>query len=510
MKSRKKQGRALLLISPACLPLIGTGAVSAAIAIVTVPVGNLGNAPDYNPGNGNYYGQVSYAYNVGQYDVTSDQYAAFLNAVAGSDPEGLYNSSMGGLSNGNPGILQSGSSGNYIYSVTAGRGSLPVSDVSYLDTIRFANWIENGQPIGAEGSGTTDTGSYTITTSAINNNTVTRNANAVWAVPTEAEWYKAAYFSPALNNGSGGYYPYPTGATLTPAMANYYYPPPAVGDTTPVGSYPYPTYYNTYDQGGDVFQWTQPTAGNGYTDLRGGAFNSNDPGALHSTEFYTEPLTFTSNNTGFRLAEIGTAPVVTDIRSSAVVMHDPATGAIVMVMSEIQSGYNNGNWNGSTGIISSSAAADTTHLTAVGAIINDTGANTGASTGDALYTSLDGTLTTDGDILLKYTWYGDANLSGAVDGSDYSLIDNGALNHLTGWYNGDFNYDGVVNGSDYTLIDNSFNTQGASLAGEIGNTTAQIAAATAVPEPAMMGVLTLGAIGLLRQRRISGASSHRG
>ena len=72
-----------------------------------------------------------------------------------------------------------------------------------------------------------------------------------------------------------------------------------------------------------------------------------------------------------------------------------------------------------------------------------------------------------GDILVKYTYYGDANLDGKVDASDYSRIDNGYLNHLTGWSNGDFNYDGVINGSDYTLIDNAFNMQGASLAAQI-------------------------------------------
>jgi hypothetical protein len=50
------------------------------------------------------------------------------------------------------------------------------------------------------------------------------------------------------------------------------------------------------------------------------------------------------------------------------------------------------------------------------------------------------------------------------------LVDNAFLNNqnmsnpqLTGWQNGDFNYDGAVNGSDYTLIDNAFNSQGPSL-----------------------------------------------
>jgi parallel beta-helix repeat protein len=55
--------------------------------------------------------------------------------------------------------------------------------------------------------------------------------------------------------------------------------------------------------------------------------------------------------------------------------------------------------------------------------------------------------------------YGDANNDGVVDGSDYSLIDNGFNNHLTGWHNGDFDNNGVIDGSDYTLIDNEFNTQ---------------------------------------------------
>ncbi len=30
------------------------------------------------------------------------------------------------------------------------------------DAARFANWLENGQPTGPEGTGTTETGSYTL------------------------------------------------------------------------------------------------------------------------------------------------------------------------------------------------------------------------------------------------------------------------------------------------------------------------------------------------------------
>jgi hypothetical protein len=106
---------------------------------------------------------------------------------------------------------------------------------------------------------------------------------------------------------------------------------------------------------------------------------------------------------------------------------------------------------------------------------------------------------------VKLTYYGDANLDGKVDGSDYSRIDNGYLSGATGWFNGDFNYDGVINGSDYTLIDNAFNTQGAQLSAEV-SATAEIAgsgATSAVPEPATLGICAVGMLALLGRRRRS-------
>jgi hypothetical protein len=118
---------------------------------------------------------------------------------------------------------------------------------------------------------------------------------------------------------------------------------------------------------------------------------------------------------------------------------------------------------GNGGIFSTVTATDSTHLTALGVIQNSTD---GTTTGTALYgnTSLglfDGITTISSDVLVKYTYIGDANLDGKVDASDYSRIDAAFGSAATGWYNGDFNLDGVINGSDYTLIDNAFNTQGA-------------------------------------------------
>jgi dockerin type I repeat protein len=106
-----------------------------------------------------------------------------------------------------------------------------------------------------------------------------------------------------------------------------------------------------------------------------------------------------------------------------------------------------GYWNGK-GIISSSAAGDTRYLTTLGAELSNV-------------SSFDGVGTSPTNVLVKYTYYGDANLDGVVNGADYQQIDNGFGLHLTGWANGDFNYDGVVNGSDFSLLDNTFNSTNA-------------------------------------------------
>jgi hypothetical protein len=180
-------------------------------------------------------------------------------------------------------------------------------------------------------------------------------------------------------------------------------------------------------------------------------------------------------------------------------------GNLATLTNQIFQGFNNGRWNGSGGIVSTSAANNTTHLTALGIILNSTdGVTPLYGTGKALGT-FDNTSPAATDVLIKYTYYGDSNLDGKVDGTDYSRIDNGALMHLTSWYNGDFNYDGVINGSDYTLIDNAFNTQGAQIAAAL-SAAAEIRSRdvreSAVPEPTCMPLLLgTGIFATLRRRR---------
>ncbi len=177
------------------------------------------------------------------------------------------------------------------------------------------------------------------------------------------------------------------------------------------------------------------------------------------------------------------------------IVHNGSIGAITALAA---AAYNGGAWNGPSALTSTAAASDTTYLTALGVIPVTT------------QTSFEGQSVAVGDVLVKYTYYGDTNLDGVVDGSDYSRIDTAFINNqnthlakLTGWYNGDFNYDGAIDGSDYTLIDNAFNSQGAPFAALVAGPTAQIGTVTttaAVPEPTSLAVLGISVAGLLSRR----------
>jgi hypothetical protein len=154
--------------------------------------------------------------------------------------------------------------------------------------------------------------------------------------------------------------------------------------------------------------------------------------------------------------------------------------------SRIGEGFADGYWQGQ-GIGGSTAAANRTFLTALG-ILQQNAPGT-----------FDGQSVNAGDVEVKYTYYGDADLSGKVDGTDYSLIDHGFNTPgASGWINGDFNYDGKIDGSDYSLIDNAFNLQGsnglASPMNLVAANTSEIAGA--VPEPGGLGWMGLILIGL--------------
>jgi len=295
-----------------------------AITIDTVPVRNAGNAGDVQFNK--TFGAVGYDYRIGTYEVTVGQYTAFLNAVAATDTYSLYDGSMAFDAN-IAGIARNGSTGSYSYSVI-GSPNKPITYVSWGDAARFSNWLHNGQPNGPQNASTTENGAYSLngatTDSALN--AVTRNANATWFIPTENEWYKAAYYQPASQGGdSDNYWAYPTRSNVVPNsgappgapgmetnMANYYGPGGnATGSfgfvfgqnyLTDVGAYASSSsFYGTFDQAGNVYELNETLVQGSHRGIRGGAwaFDSFDLGASHGDSNFP-----TSSFIGFRVATV--------------------------------------------------------------------------------------------------------------------------------------------------------------------------------------------------------------
>lgn len=269
------------------------GAVSAsALTIETVPVGNPGNAGELSGGGFGWdriCGAVGYSYNIAKYEVTAGQYTDFLNAVAVTDTYGLYDSGMWSANEGCR-IQQSGVSGNYTYSVASDRANRPVNRVSWGDAARFANWLHNGQPSGPQGLGTTEDGAYLLNgaTTAAELLAVVRKPGATWVIPTEDEWYKAAYH---MNDGvTGNYWDYPTRSNSVPSNdlidpdpgnnANFYQGGHTIGAPywlTEVGEFENSAGpYGTFDQAGNVWEWNEATLWGTSRGLRGGSWGSYD------------------------------------------------------------------------------------------------------------------------------------------------------------------------------------------------------------------------------------------
>ena len=270
-----------------------------------VTVGNAGNAADTTS-----YGAVSYSYQIGAYDVTGSQYTAFLNAVGSTDTYGLYNTFMGTDTNVAQ-ISRSGTAGTYTYAVMNSTGNRPITYVSWFDCARFSNWMSNGQ-----GAGSTETGAYTLLNGQTTGNAVAANPGAAFYIPTENEWYKAAYYSPNYGGtGVGGYYAFATqsstdpGTTIgsNPNQANYNN---AIGRATDVGSFSGSgSFYGTFDQSGNVFQWND-LDGTGDRPSRGlrGGYWFNDSGDVSSSYRDTVGPGFGYGSIGFRLASFVAQP----------------------------------------------------------------------------------------------------------------------------------------------------------------------------------------------------------
>jgi len=316
--SMKKLPLFLLLASVLCVR-----AQDPLVRIETVPVGDPGNAPDILTG----YGAVPYTYSIGKYEVTSGQYTAFLNCVASVTTNdylvNLWAPKMG--SDERIKCIERSGDGSatnpFVYQVF-GSSNCPVSYVSWMDAARFANWMHNGATNGAS----TETGAYTL--NGATNGIFTVNPGARWSLPSENQWYKAAYYKGGGTNA--GYWIYPTQSNETPGnhvgiahnQANFW---KDVFSVTQSASYPKscpladvgafsnsPSAYGTFDQGGSLNEWNDSVIAGFSRGIRGGDWNNNCLGMQSTTrgDGGNADVNYGDDDLGFRLVtDLSTNPV---------------------------------------------------------------------------------------------------------------------------------------------------------------------------------------------------------
>jgi sulfatase modifying factor 1 len=272
-----------------------------AVTIDWVTVGDPGNAAD-TTGSPNPAGAVADEFLIMKFEFTNSQYTDFLNAVDpnGVNPNAVYETNMG--SDPRAGIsFTSGAASGSKYAVKTNMGDKPVIYVSWFDAARVANWLQNGQ-----GSGSTETGAYTLN-NATTGNAPAKNPGAQYYIPTENQWYKAAYYKGGGTNA--GYWNYatqsdtaPTAVTSGPTgigsagstgnFANYNNGADwnvQDGNLTTVGTNGRASAYGAFDMSGNIFEWN---------DLDGLAASGSSREIRGSAYYVPDPLWMSSSNSG--------------------------------------------------------------------------------------------------------------------------------------------------------------------------------------------------------------------
>ncbi|MEY3895152.1 MAG: hypothetical protein RLZZ214_671, partial [Verrucomicrobiota bacterium] len=290
----------------------------------------------------------------GQYEVTNFEYAVFLNAVdpEGLNPAGIYNASMTSDARGGIDLVAAAATGSKYVAKPLMRFK-PVSWISWFDAARFANWMHHGSPVATTTAGSAtfrETGAYPL--NGATSGLISRNANAKAWIPSENEWIKAAYYKGGSLNA--GYWSYATrynSNTLPTAItANASGDGTAngaghsinwlngavwnglTGNVTTVGTNGAPSAYGTYDQDGNVDEWTDTSVDTFNKAQRGGGWSSGggmteqgmywpNPSQTGVRERKKLPPTFEA---GFRIAltaapAVVTVPVLNPVASATLI-----------------------------------------------------------------------------------------------------------------------------------------------------------------------------------------------
>lgn len=234
-------------------------------------VDSPGNRADRNHHEQGSFGAVERVFAIAQHQVSAKEYVAFLKAIGagGSANERKQRSSE-----------WASQPGAYNHLTPWQYPGAPITQVTFTDAIRYCNWLHNGKRKGPQGPETTEDGAYTIVDGVVG----PRNPGAKYFLPTEDEWYKAAYS--ASRTGSGGRYVHFKGGNDTPVIKR--------PDQEAVSVWGMAGYADA------IWEWTETPVGGLHRAIRSGAwFLGNN--RQSAGRFYCNPeLSYPS--IGFRVA----------------------------------------------------------------------------------------------------------------------------------------------------------------------------------------------------------------
>jgi len=257
----------------------GTGGNEFTIDFVSI--GNAGNAADTTS-----YGAVPYQYRVGTYEITQ-------NAITKATASGMSNVTAGAWS-----------------------GNQPAANISWYEAAAFVNWLNTSTGKQAAYN-LTFSGSWSMTLWSseqawtAGGTNLYRNKDAFYFLPSENEWYKAAYYNP----GGTNYFLYPTASSSVPtavasgtnagtAVYNNVASEPSIVDSAGGLSQ-----YGTMGQGGNVWEWNESAfdgTNNSSSEnraIRGGSWEDAG-GDLRSSARSLDGPTVEFSGFGFRVASV--------------------------------------------------------------------------------------------------------------------------------------------------------------------------------------------------------------
>jgi formylglycine-generating enzyme required for sulfatase activity len=253
---------------------VASATIIRGINIDFVTIGNPGNPGDTRAEANPYgCGAVGYEYQIGKYEVTNAQWDAFVSAA--------------GAPTGNPSTA-------YDESATWTGTNVPTNEVSWYEAAQFCNYLTSGyKSIGAYQLG----GDGTIT---IDRAAAQTTYGTVYVIPTEDEWYKAAYYT------GSGYSTYANGTDVAPIVdvdTNYDHTiggQPWEVDVIPVNGTMEQN--GTFDMMGNVWEWNE-TLISSYRGFRGGCYDNYDYNLASSYRNYYPPSDEVGG-IGFRVASV--------------------------------------------------------------------------------------------------------------------------------------------------------------------------------------------------------------